>query len=231
MAEYKHIFFDLDHTLWDFSKNSQETIRDLYENFQLNRFGFKDFEDFYSTYYKVNDQYWRFYRQGKVTKAQLRVGRFRDTLLDRNVNHDELSEQMAEFYVSHGPYKTNLLPGAKEILDYLAKSYELHLITNGFKEVQHIKLRESGLRDYFDELIISEEVGFQKPHPEIFRHANNATSSVAKESIIIGDNLEADVLGGKRAGWGHVFFNPEENDHQEEIQHEIKELRELDQIL
>jgi putative hydrolase of the HAD superfamily len=193
--------------------------------------GFADFEEFFDTYHKVNEQYWRFYRQGKVSKAQLRVGRFRDTLIAKKYDDEKLSEQLADFYVSHGPLKTNLFPGAIEALKYLSERYVLHLITNGFKEVQHIKVERSGLKPFFDEFIISEEIGFQKPHPEIFRFANMRTASKPGESMIIGDNLEADIAGGRNAGWGQVFFNPHKKEHIEQITHEIHTLDQLAQFL
>lgn len=224
---YRHLFFDLDHTLWDFERNSRETISDLYHHFKINEMGFPTFEDFFSHYKKVNEQYWAQYRLGKVSKAQLRVGRFKDTMRLRQINDDRLFEQMADFYVSHGPLKTNLFPGAIESLEFLSDRYELHLITNGFKEVQHVKLQRTGLDRFFAELIISEDIGYQKPHPEIFRYANEKTLSLPKESLIIGDNIEADIAGGRNAGWGQILFNPHGNDHREEVTHEIQTLHEL----
>lgn len=129
--------------------------------------------------------------------------------------------------MSHGPLKTNLFPGTIESLEFLRDRYELHLITNGFKEVQHVKLQRTGLDRFFSELIISEDIGYQKPHPEIFRYANEKTISLPKESLIIGDNIEADIAGGRNAGWGQILFNPNGHQHYEEITHEIRDLHEL----
>ena len=155
--KYKHIFFDLDHTLWDFNKNSSETLEELFELYSLKELGIHAFEDFIKMYRKVNDEKWDLYRKGEINKQELRATRFHDTLLSFEIDHPELAAQIDHDYIQKSPHKTNLFPHTHDVLKYLSKKYVLHIITNGFSEVQVIKMSASGLHTYFRYKITSEE--------------------------------------------------------------------------
>lgn len=208
MKHIRHIFFDLDHTLWDFDRNSSETLRELFFEQQLDGHGI-DIEDFLVIYKGINASYWNLYNHNKVTKEEIRTGRFKDTLNHfRFDNIERRAEDLGSQYIQRSPLKKNLFSGAHETLDYLKKSYQLHIITNGFREVQHTKLNNSGLTPYFNLVLCSDEVGVNKPNPLVFNTALQRTNASANESIMIGDNLEADILGAKNCGFETIFFNP-----------------------
>lgn len=228
---YKHIFFDLDHTLWDFDRNSQETLEELFEFYSLKEYGISAFKDFLASYRKVNDKVWDLYRRDKISKQELRNIRFRETLLNFGIDHPELAEKLDRDYIGKCPYKTHVFPHTHEILNYLAEKYKLHIITNGFSEVQDIKLEHSRLNPYFIHKITSEAAGVKKPDPKIFTHALRVTEAKRTESIMIGDNLVADIIGARNVGMDQIFFNPDTVDHEIKVTHEIKSLNELTKIL
>ena len=230
-AKYAHIFFDLDHTLWDFNRNSRETLEELFEIYSLKNYGIKAFEDFVSTYRVVNDRMWDMYRKNEISKEQLRNTRFYETLLAFEVDHPELASEIDREYIERSPHKTHLFPHAIDVLGYLSEKYHLHIITNGFSEVQDIKLTKSGLKPYFKHKITSEMVGVNKPDPKIFTYALNAAGAKRKDSIMIGDNLMVDVVGARRVGMDQVFFNPDGLPHGEDVTFEIRDLSELKSIL
>lgn len=207
--QYQHIFFDLDHTLWDFDTNSRNTLEELYHHFDLLKKGVEDLEEFIAEYQIINDRYWKYYRQNKVNKDQLREGRFRDALLLFGIESSYLAREIDSFYVARNPYHKVLMPHTFDILDYLLdKKYHIHIISNGFKEIQSIKIKNSGLDKYISQIILSESVGYQKPHAKIFEHALNVAGAEAASSIMIGDNLEADIMGALQYGLDAVFYNP-----------------------
>lgn len=210
MKSYKHIFFDLDHTLWDFDTNSRNTLEELYHHFELLESGVEDLDEFIKKYKLINDRYWKYYRQQKVSKEQLRVGRFRDALLLFGIENSQLAKEIDEFYVSRNPYHKVLMPHTFDILDYLtAKGYKMHIISNGFKEIQHIKIKNSGLDKYVHSIILSESIGFQKPHAKIFEYALQDSGAKVHESIMVGDNYEADIEGAIKYGMDAIFYNQE----------------------
>lgn len=217
MDKVKHIFFDLDHTLWDFDKNSEEALTDIYDNLNLG-LNVSSFQRFLKKYREINQRYWNLYRQNLVTKEQVRDGRFIDTLSFFNFeNSNELGLKMSKLYVSTSPYKTNLFPFTHEVLSELKTRYRLHIITNGFVEVQHIKLSKSNLADYFDVVVCSEETGHKKPHKSVFDLAMKMANATATESVMIGDSYEADVIGGLKAGMKAVWFNPDNQYSKKEL--------------
>ena len=230
MKTYRHIFFDLDHTLWDFETNSRFALQKIFEDEKLSELGVPTFEHFYKKYLVINSRYWANYHHRNCTKEQLRVGRFRDTLKDFGLRDESLAERIAANYLSLSPKMTNLFPNAIDVLTYLKNKYLLHLITNGFAEVQWIKLEQSGLRPFFEHIIISEEVGTQKPDEAIFRIAMNKANTQPSECIMIGDNYNTDIIGAKRAGMDQVHFNPSNNQKREPATFEISELIELKDI-
>ncbi len=231
MKKYTHLFFDLDHTLWDFENNSKEALQEIFERFSLIDLGIPSAASFISVYKDHNYWMWSSFGNGDVAKEQLRVKRFELTLAEFGVNHRILGEEMAESYIRLSPTKKNLIPQAIEVLDYLKSNYQMFIVTNGFPEVQWIKLKNSGLEDYFTEVYISEEVGHKKPHPGIFDFALNASDARKEFSLMIGDSLEADIIGARESGIDQVYFNPDKKQHQELITFEINSLEELKLIL
>jgi len=229
-TKYKHIFFDLDQTLWDFHANSVDTLHDIFDKYELTKYC-AGFEAFYEIFRRHNDHLWELYRQGKIKKEVLSVKRFMLVLKELGVDNENLAQLIAKDYITISPTKKQLIPFAHEILEYLQPNYQLHIITNGFNEVQFIKLDNSDLRKYFTRIITSEEVGFLKPNPEVFKYALKATGAKHPESLMIGDDINIDVLGAKHCGIDQVFFNPNKTTHFEEITHEIHTLEELKGIL
>ena len=208
MTNVKHIFFDLDHTIWDFETNSNETLSELFLEFQLDKW-IDNKDRFLATYQTVNAQYWKKYRDGKIDKHTVRFGRFPETLRRFKVDDpDKIGKDIGEEYIRRGPKKTNLFPHAHETLFYLSKKYPLHIITNGFKEVQYIKLGGSDLTKYFDIILCSEEVGVNKPHRKVFEAALQKAKVDPINSVMIGDNFEADILGAQKVGMNTIFFDP-----------------------
>ena len=231
MGRYKHIFFDLDHTLWDFATNSKLALSQIFAENDLSGKGIESFEKFYAKYVPINDRYWARYHNGIVNKEKLRHGRFYDTLKEFKIDDAALAEIMAESYVTISPQMTALFPDAMEVLGYLQNKYKLHLITNGFAEVQWIKVERSGLKPFFEHIIISEEVGTQKPDKAIFEIAMNRAATHAEECIMIGDNYNTDIVGAMNAGIDQVFFNPNKERKRQPVTYEIKTLIELKDIL
>lgn len=231
MKKLEHIFFDLDRTLWDFDRNSKSALTQLFYELKLDGF-VEDFEVFHEVYRKINATYWEDYANGRVSKENLRIGRFYDTLVKFGRDDLKLSTDLADGYVSVSPYQTHLFPGTKEVLQELNnQNYKLHIITNGFKEVQFIKLENSGLRQFFEDVLCSEEVGKNKPNPEIFHAALQRANAKNSNSMMIGDDFEADVLGAERVGIRGVLFDPHDvYEARNEIER-IKHFEELPLIL
>lgn len=206
--KYKHLFFDLDHTLWDFDTNAKQTLQDLYETLNLKARGVDDFEHFYNRYLEHNAKLWARYRNGFIKQAELRVKRMQLTLLDFKIGDAPLAGEMSTRFLELLPARNALFPYATEILQYLAgKNYQLHLITNGFEEIQHHKINNSGIDHYFDKVITSEGSNSLKPNKAIFDFALNATNAKKEESIMLGDDLEADIMGAANAGLDQVYIN------------------------
>ncbi|MCX6274255.1 MAG: YjjG family noncanonical pyrimidine nucleotidase [Bacteroidetes bacterium] len=232
MKKYSHIFFDLDNTLWDFDRNSSETLYELYEKYKLADLGIKSPEHFIGKYQERNAMMWEQYRLGKIDKDTLRNKRFEFTFWDLGIEAvEKISAQMSDDYVSAAPKRNHLFPDAFEVLEYLHEKYVLHIITNGFHEAQFVKLDGTGIRKFFRNIIISEHVGYKKPDVNIFYYAVDSAKTKAEECIMIGDGLEVDVLGAQNAGWDAIYFNPKRIGHSEIITHEIAALAELKDIL
>lgn len=206
--KYKHLFFDLDHTLWDFEANAQATLIELYNSLNLEERGVNDFTLFYKNYLAHNDRLWERYRNGFIKQQDLRVKRMWLTLLDFKIADEPLAKTMSEQFLDLLPTRTILFPNTKEILQYLAdKNYQLHLITNGFEVTQHRKLKFSGLAPFFQQVITSEGSNSLKPKKEIFDYAFQKTGAAPVESIMIGDTIDVDILGAVNAGIDQVHVN------------------------
>jgi len=232
MVKYNHLFFDLDRTIWDFEKNSTETLLELLKEFGLDKRGSLTDDAFIKMYKKINHKLWQEYGKGNISKNQLRSERFYQSLLHFSIDEKDLSVTLNDLYVQRCSSKTNLVPHSKEILEYLSKSYILHIITNGFIEAQNLKLEKSGIRPFFSEVIIADEVGVTKPDPRIFHHAIESSSAELNESIMIGDDFEADVLGAKNVGMDQIYYKKEASDiEKEQATFTIEHLAELRDIL
>ncbi len=231
MKDYQSLFFDLDHTIWDFEKNASETLDELFHEYNLPSMGITNSKEFIKTYLKFNDLLWVQYRQGLLDQNTLRVKRFYQTFQEFGILDLKLSKAFGNSYIKLCPRKSHLFPQAKEVLEYLRPDYKLFLITNGFRDIQEMKLKNSGLETFFDEMITSEMVGVKKPHHRIFQYALRKTNSMKKNALMIGDDLTADMGGAIASGWDCVFFNPKKKEHKAPVTYEIHHLNELTTIL
>ena len=205
---YQHLFFDLDHTLWDFESNARATLVQLYEELALSQLGVDDFERFYRQYLEHNEKLWDRYRKGFIKQEELRIKRMRLALLDFGVVNEPIAVSMNVRFLELLPTRTILFPHTRELLDYLLqKGYRLHLITNGFEKTQHSKLHYSGLASYFSTVITSEGSGSLKPKPEIFLYALQQAGAIREHSLMIGDTVEVDIAGAKNAGLDQIHVN------------------------
>lgn len=228
---YTHLFFDLDHTIWDFDKNAEETLHELYGIYALKDLGLHSADLFIETYTYNNHQLWAEYHTGKITKDTLRELRFKKTFLDLGLHPDIIPAAFEDDYVRICPTKTNLFPDAHEILQYLSEKYPLCLISNGFKESTEIKIAGTDIAKYFQHVIISEVVGVNKPDKAIFQHALVLAGAAKETSLMIGDSLEADVRGALNFGIDAIYFNPAGLDKPADIPLQINHLKELTLLL
>ena len=225
--KYRHLFFDLDRTLWDFEKSAVEAFEKIFKNRRLAERGIQDMKAFHKKYSAHNRRLWDLYREGMLEKDVLRWKRFYLTLLDYGIDDKMLAETMGNDYLELSPRLVNLFPHALETLACLSPKYHLHLITNGFQEVQEIKIKTSGMGCYFEKLITSEEAGVKKPDPRIFYYALEKTGAAADESLMIGDDYAVDIEGARRAGLDQVFFDPENVSNENHCTYKIGDLAEL----
>ena len=208
MEHIEHVFFDLDHTLWDFEKNSDLTFNKV---FNINNIEV-DINSFLEVYRPINFNYWKLYREEKVTKSELRYGRLKNTFDAINYSiSDDLIDIIAIQYIDYLADFNHLFEGTFEILEYLKKKYKLHIITNGFEEIQNKKMINSKIEHYFDKIITSESVGVKKPNPRVFTHALNIANAEKHNSIMIGDNVEADIKGALNIGMHAIHCNFDES--------------------
>ncbi|MGM0529923.1 MAG: YjjG family noncanonical pyrimidine nucleotidase [Bacteroidota bacterium] len=229
MRSYKHIFFDLDRTIWDFETNAMEAFQEIFAHHNLSCI-FQDFETFLSVYKKHNAQLWEKYRDGGIKKKDLKYTRFHLTLMEFGKDDLKLAKQLGEDYMNISARKTHLLPHSHDVLSYLQSKYFLYIITNGFHDVQLKKIENSDLRKYFEKIITSEMAGVQKPHEQIFRYALKQANASIEEAIMVGDDIEGDIKGARDIGLDQIFFNPDGKSHYIEPTFEIRSLKELKTI-
>jgi len=223
MNHINHIFFDLDHTLWDFETNSDIAFKTIFKQYKVQ----VNIDKFLNYYRDINQEYWKMYREERVTKEDLRYGRLRDTFNKINFKiEDEIINNLAVDYINVLPNSNLLFEGAHEILAHLLPNYQLHIITNGFNEVQYEKMEKSDLTKYFKTIITSEDAGVKKPNPIIFEYALAQAKATSTESIMIGDNWEADIMGAKNAGFDVIFCNF----NKESVASNIKSVKNLIEI-
>lgn len=225
---YAHIIFDLDHTLWDFERNSYAALSELFLEFELDRDGAVLFDDFFKRYVRHNDNCWTSYRKGNMDKATLRVERFRRAFADVKEERVERIPDLADAYLSRAPKQPHLIDGAEALLEQLHnEGCALHLLTNGFREVQEIKLAHSGLSRYFDRFFSPEDSGYKKPHAGAYNHILEHIWARPDECLMIGDDLHADVVGAQQAGLDAVYFNPKGYSHRSRPKYEVQSLAEI----
>jgi putative hydrolase of the HAD superfamily len=227
---YRCIFFDLDHTLWDYECNARETLLELHAAFNLIEKGIV-FEDFHRHFKTVNFQLWELYDRGLIDNEVIRSERFKQILEPFKAYEEKLCADLSHEYLYGCPKKANLIPYAKEVLDYLSAHYSLTIVTNGFEEIQSVKLLSGNITHYFNHVITSQKAGFKKPSREIFDYALTVNSLSSHEVIMIGDNLITDIGGAKNASIDTIFYNPAGVTHSSEVDHEIRCLSELQNIL
>ena len=227
----QHVFFDLDRTLWDFDQNSHNALSQLFDRLQLAD-SIKNKRAFIADYKRINDQMWGDYRRGTLPKEALRVGRFSKALIKHGVDDYKIAETFSESYIALCPHLTQLFPNTIETLTELKnRGKKLHIITNGFSEVQFLKLRKSGLESFFDVVLCSDALGISKPDARIFEEALKQAGAKANESAMIGDHLETDVLGANAVGLFGVLFDPK-NEYKNSVGvKKIKDLSELTMLI
>ena len=232
MKNYKHLIFDLDHTLWDFERNSSSALGEIYTELNLLDKGIPKFDPFYSLYKKINEECWADYRVGKLEKSVLRTIRFEKTLNAFGIFDETLTEAICESYLFKSPRKPHLIEGTIELLDYLKNKYELHILTNGFAEIQEVKMQSSGLNKYFTHIIASEHAGAKKPHSQAFTFTLDKIGGEIEDCIMIGDNAEADIGGAQNIGMDTIYFNRDGN-HERNVKstHQVFHLKEIHPIL
>ena len=211
--EIKNVFFDLDHTLWDFERNSALTFELLFNKYKLDI----DINSFLKVYVPINLEYWRLYRNESISKEYLRFNRLNDAFKKLNIDvSSDLINKLSYDYIENLPKFNHLIDGAHELLLYLKKKYKLYLITNGFRNVQSNKLKNSGIGNFFLSIYDSESIGVKKPNPLIFNHALDDSGCIAKDSVMIGDSFEADIQGSLSVGMNAIHYvNFGEKEHKE----------------
>ncbi len=226
MKRPHHIFFDLDHTLWDYETNSIETIRDLLVQFRGNIGRTITFEEFYPIYYAHNHDLWVQYRKNEIDNLTLRYQRWRMTFADFGISGAAWMDRMGEAFLEECPRKTGLMPNAMALLEQVGAAFPLHIITNGFSEIQDVKLDCSGLRRFFDVIVTPDSVGEKKPHPKIFHEALQAAGCAPEHSLYIGDSYTEDMLGGSAVGMQVVYYNPKIKENPDGFR-EVQDLMEI----
>ena len=212
MQQYKNLFIDLDDTLYDFSAASQESFRETYDLVHYDRF-FKSFEHFYSIYEPYNLELWHIYGKGKITKEELNKRRYSYPLEVVGIHDQKLADTFCREALGRIPTKNRLIEGAIELLEYLHSKYNLYILSNGFKELQSRKMRTTGIDKYFDGLILSEDIGINKPNRELYEYALQKTASKVEDSIMIGDMFETDIVGAANIGMKQIYFNPKKKEN------------------
>lgn len=205
-SKYKNLFFDFDDTLWAFSLNARDAFEEVYHLYGLDRF-FHSFDEFFTIYTQRNDVLWEDYGRGSISKEELNRARFGYPLEQVGVHDPQLVDDYMKAYFRIIPTRSKLMPHAQEVLQYLSTRYRLYILSNGFRETQYLKIEHSGLAPYFRRIILSEDIMANKPRPEIFHFALSATQSELHESLMIGDNFNADIAGARGVGMDQAYYN------------------------
>ena len=209
MHIYTDLFIDLDDTLWDIHHNSKECLKEIYNDYGYNRY-YKCFEDYYNVYMPSNHHLWGLYREGKIDKDELIVERFLVPVREFGINDALYAKKLSDDFLERTTLRTKLVDGTIELLEYLKPKYKMHILSNGFKEVQYKKIENSGLTPYFDKIILSDEIGVNKPHVDFFNYALEQTNADPSKTLMIGDSWDADILGAYNSNIPQLWFNPVE---------------------
>lgn len=209
MGAYRNIFIDLDDTIWDFTANSHVALRTTYDDLSLARI-FPCYEAFCNDYYAKNKELWELYHHGKIEKDFLIIERY--AYLLRQAHYPDANNQLAShinsYYLDTLAEQKQLVPYAIELLQYLtSRGYNLYILSNGFIEVQKLKLQSAGIAHYFGRIVLSDEIGINKPDRKLFDYALQVTDSQACNTLMIGDNYDTDILGAIDAEWGQIYFD------------------------
>ncbi|MFB6343956.1 YjjG family noncanonical pyrimidine nucleotidase [Saccharicrinis sp. FJH62] len=204
--KYKHLFFDLDNTLFDFDACALMSLKECFDKHQLSKW-FSNFDEFFAAYSEINIRLWNEYKVNKLKKDDVKYGRFRETLAVKNIRDEDLTTSLAEDFLQFCSDKNILVDNALNVVKKLHESYNLYIISNGFVEVQNRKMDLTGLAPYFKKVVLSEEVKAQKPSRVIFEYAVKSVNARKSESVMIGDNIEADIEGAKSFGMDQVYFD------------------------
>jgi putative hydrolase of the HAD superfamily len=228
MKNIRHIFFDLDNTLWDHRKNAKLTLEGLFSKYKIQEKHQLSFDDFHYKYDEINERLWELIRDGEIDKEYLRKHRFYDTFLHFGIDDFELAQVFEHQFLDEIIAYNELIDGALDILEYLkTKEYQIHIISNGFHEVTHRKIDGSGIRQYVETVTSADEVKVRKPNPKIFEFALNKANAERKESVLIGDDWIADVKGAQNFGMKAVFFDVLKDNRTEEGLTSIQDLNEI----
>lgn len=204
---YKNIFIDLDDTLWDIHQNARECLLEIYTDYRYDRY-YPTFDDYYNVYMPSNNNLWSLYRHGAIKKEELIVERFLFPLREFGINSPEYAKSVSNDFLERTTTKTKLIDGTIDLLEYLKLKYRMHILSNGFTEVQYKKIENSGLKPYFEKIILSEDAKINKPHPDIFTYALINTNSRRDQTIMIGDSWDADIVGAYNSRIDQIWFNP-----------------------
>ncbi len=229
--QYKHIFFDLDHTLWDFDRNARGALHEVYYQFDLRRIGALSPQHFIDVYMPINERMWGEYRQGKIDAETIKIARFKETFKKFGFLDGDTVKKVKSAYLEFLPRQGHLIEGVQSLLEYLKPKYFLHIVTNGFKAVSIEKLGHANINSFFKSSLSAEEVGYLKPDVRVFKTALKNNKARAEESLFVGDHLEADVIGAANAGMDQVYFNPKGKAHNFKPTFEISEMAELCELL
>ena len=229
--KYKNLFIDLDDTLWDIHRNGKECLEEIYLDYGYDKF-YPTFDDYYNVYMPSNHHLWNLYRQGEIKKDELIVERFLVPVRKFGIDSPVYAKNLSDDFLERTTKKTRLIEGTIDLLDYLQPKYRMHILSNGFREVQFKKIENSGLRPYFDKIILSEDAGANKPHPDIFTYALKNTNSRRVETVMIGDSWDADIVGAQKSRIAQIWFNPTDVPSDGfEPTYTVKTLQEIKEIL
>jgi putative hydrolase of the HAD superfamily len=231
MKPYACLLFDLDHTLWDYDTNAEETLRDLFTRFHLEERGVTSFRYFLETFNRVNRDLWDRYDRGLIGQEVIRYERFDRVFRETGIEDSRTALDFSANYLRELPLKKHLLPQAREILEYLHPRYPMTIVTNGFEEIQSAKIASAGIGHFFRHVVTSQRAGNKKPSPKIFDYALRQTDHRAEHAVMIGDNLQTDMAGAIAAGIDTIYYNPGRTPHQAPVTHEISSLVELRRLL
>lgn len=213
MENIKHIFFDLDNTLWDYRKNAEFTLKKLFKSFGIEEKHGISFDEFYAAYYEINDLLWEGFSAGTISREEIHQRRFTETLAKLNIDDFEMGLEIEKRFMNEVAQSDYLVEGAEEVLHYLKGKYRLHILSNGFKAITHQKINGCMIKDFVETITTSEDAGIAKPHPTAFQTALDQSDARPDNSLYIGDDWVADMVGATGFGMKAIYFNPLNETH------------------